>query len=104
MATALAAGISNGKPLNIIRVYIISLGSSQTLTLYGSFHLKVSALNITSTAMRFEFNSSVSSLALQALSEGVKTTVLLPVESTADGAVVSLEILVCNIQLRRVNA
>jgi hypothetical protein len=104
MATALATGTSDGKQLNIIRLYIISLGSSQTLTLYGNFHLKVSALNITSTAMRFEFNSSVSSLALQALSEGVKTTVLLPVESTADGAVVSLEILVCNIQLRRVNA
>jgi hypothetical protein len=104
MATALATGTSDGKPLNIIRLYIISLGSSQTLALYGNFHLKVSALNITSTEMRFEFNSSVSSLALQALSEGVKTTVLLPVESTADGAVVSIEILVCNIQLRRVNA
>jgi hypothetical protein len=100
----LAAGTSNGKPLNIIRVYIISLASSQTLSLYGSFNLKVSALNTTSTVELFEFNSSVSSLALEALSEGAKTTVWLPMESTAEGTFVSLEIVVCNIQIRRVNA
>ncbi|MEM3580326.1 MAG: hypothetical protein QXH40_00425 [Candidatus Bathyarchaeia archaeon] len=104
MTTVLTAGTSNGKPLNIIRVYIISLSSSQTFSLYGSFHLKVSALNITSTVELFTFNSSVSSLALEALSEGVKTTVWLPVESTSEGAVVSLEVVVCHIQVRRVNA
>ena len=104
LAMVLAAGISGGKPLNIIRVYIISLSSSQTLSLYGSFNLKVSALNTTSAVELFEFNSSVSSLALEALSEGAKTTVWLPVESTAEGAFISLEIVVCNIQIRRVNA
>jgi hypothetical protein len=104
LAMVLAAGISSGKPLNIIRVYIISLSSSQTLSLYGSFNLKVSALNTASTVEVFEFNSSVSSLALEALSEGAKITVWLPVESTAEGAFVSLEIVVCNIQIRRVNA
>jgi hypothetical protein len=104
LATALAANTSNGKPFNIIRLYIISLNSSEALTFYGSFHLKISALNITSTVTRFEFNSSVSSLALQALSEDAKTTVWLPIESTADGAIVSLEILTCHIEIRRVNA
>ncbi|MEM3617693.1 MAG: hypothetical protein QXK47_01315 [Candidatus Bathyarchaeia archaeon] len=104
MATALATGTSNGKPFNIIRVYIISLASSQVLTLYGSFHLKVSALNVTSTVELLVFNSSVSSLALEAFSEGNKTTVWLPLESTSEGAVVSLEVVVCHIQVRRVNA
>ncbi|MEM4700546.1 MAG: hypothetical protein QXZ51_00175 [Candidatus Bathyarchaeia archaeon] len=104
MVTVLAAGTSDGKPLNIIRVYIISLSISQTFSLYGSFHLKVSALNVTSTVELFMFNSSVSALALEALSEGVKTNVWLPMESTSEGAVVSLEVVVCNIQVRRVNA
>ncbi|MEM3873954.1 MAG: hypothetical protein QXU45_02345 [Candidatus Bathyarchaeia archaeon] len=104
MATILAAGTVGGKPLNIIRIYIISLASSQAFSLYGSFHLKVSALSTASTVELFEFNSSVSSLALEAFSEGVKTTVWLPVESTGEGAVVSLEVVVCNIQVRRANA
>ncbi|MEM2465964.1 MAG: hypothetical protein QXZ47_01530 [Candidatus Bathyarchaeia archaeon] len=103
MATILTIGTSNGKPLNIIRVYITSLASSQMLTLYGSFHLKVSMLNIESSTVEIMFNSSVSSLALEALSEGTKTTIWLPIESTSEGAVVSLEVVVCRIQVRRVN-
>jgi hypothetical protein len=103
MATVLAAGTSNGKPLNLIRIYIISLSPSDALTLQGSFYLKVSALNVTSTVQLFEFNSSVSSLALKAVSENAQSTVWLPIESTAEGAVVSLETLVCNIKIQRVN-
>lgn len=103
MATVLVAGTSNGKPLNLIRIYVISLSPSDTLTLQGSIHLKVSALNVTSTVQLFEFNSSVSSLALKAVSENVQSVVWLPIESTTEGAVVSLEILVCNIKIQRVN-
>ncbi|MGB9671795.1 MAG: hypothetical protein ACPL1Z_06300 [Candidatus Bathyarchaeales archaeon] len=103
MATVLAAGTSNGKPLNLIRIYIISLSPSDMLTLSGSFHLKVSALNVTSTVQLFEFNSSVSSLALKAVSENAQSTVWLPIESTTEGAVLSLETLVCNIKIQRVN-
>jgi hypothetical protein len=103
MATVLAAGTSNGKPLNLIRIYIISLSPSDALTLQGSFYLKVSALNVTSTVQLYEFNSSVSSLALKAVSENIQSVVWLPIESTAEGAVVSLENLVCNIKIQRVN-
>lgn len=103
MATVLAAGTSNGKPLNLIRIYIISLSPSDALTLQGSFYLKVSALNVTSTVQLYEFNSSVSSLALKAVSENIQSVVRLPIESTAEGAVVSLETLVCNIKIQRVN-
>lgn len=104
MATVLAVG-ANGevKPLNIIRVYIISLGCSRTFSLYGSFHLKVSVLNITSTVSRFEFNSSVSSLALEAVSDNAKTTVWLPVQSGAEGAVVSVETYICHVNVQAVN-
>lgn len=103
MATALAAGISDGKPLNVIRIYILSLSASDALTLQGSPYLKVSALNVTSLVQRYEFNSSVSSLALKAVSENVQNIVWLPVESTLEGAVVSVETLVCHIKIQRVN-
>lgn len=103
IATALAAGLSNGKPLNILRVHVISLNSAQQLTLGGGFNLKVSAINVTSTVQSFIFESAVSSFALEALSENVKTTVWLPIESTAEGAVVSLESIVSNINIQVVN-
>ncbi|MEM3463368.1 MAG: hypothetical protein QXL91_00690 [Candidatus Bathyarchaeia archaeon] len=104
MATVLAVG-ANGeaKPLNIIRVYIISLGCSRNFSIYGSFHLKVSVVNVTSAVMRFEFNSSVSSLALEASSDNAKTTVWLPVQSGVEGAVVSVETYVCHVNVQAVN-
>ncbi|MGB9960219.1 MAG: hypothetical protein ACPLKQ_06845 [Candidatus Bathyarchaeales archaeon] len=103
MANALTVCASNGKPLNLIRIYIISLDESETLTMSGSFYLKVSALNTVSTAYRYEFNTPVSSLALKASLEGVQTTVWLPIESNVEGAYVTLEFLVCNVKIQRVN-
>jgi hypothetical protein len=104
MATALTIGTSNGKPLTLIRIYIISLNSSQTLTLSGSFYIKVSALNVTSTSQLYEFNSPVSSLALKAVSDKAQNTVWLPITSSEEGAFVNLEILVCNAKIQKVNA
>ncbi|MGB9853863.1 MAG: hypothetical protein ACPLRY_03530 [Candidatus Bathyarchaeales archaeon] len=104
MATALTIGTSNGKPLNLIRIYIISLNSSQTLTLSGSFYLKVSALNVTSTSQLYEFNSPVSSLALKAVLDKFQNTIWLPITSSDEGAFVNLEILVCNVKIQVVNA
>jgi hypothetical protein len=104
MATALTTGTSNGKPLNLIRIYIISLDSSQTLALSGSFYLKVLALNVTSTSQLYEFNSPVSSLALKAVLDKAQNTVWLPITSSEEGAFVNLEILVCNVKIQKVNA
>ena len=103
MATALTIGASDGKPLNLIRIYIISLSSSQSLAISGSFHIKVSALNVTSTSQLYEFNSPVSSLALKAVSDTAQNTVWLPITSSEEGAFVNLEILVCNVKVQRVN-
>jgi len=104
MATALTTGTSNGKPLNLIRIYIISLSSSQSLAISGSFYIKVSALNVTSTSQLYEFNSPVSSLALKTVLDKAQNTVWLPITSSEEGAFVNLEILVCNIKIQKVNA
>lgn len=101
-ATALTIGTSNGKPLNLIRIYIVSLNCSQTLTLSGSFYIKISALNVTSTSWLYEFNSSVSSLALKAVSDETQNTVWLPITTSEEGAFVKLEILICYIKIQKV--
>lgn len=103
MATAAALGTINGKPLNLIRVCIISLGASQAITVSGGFYLKVSSINVTSTAWQYEFNSLVSSLALEATLGEAKSVVWLPITSSENGAVVSLEVLLCNVKIQRVN-
>jgi hypothetical protein len=95
-------GINNGKPSNLIRIYIINLNSSQNLMLAEKFYLKITALNIVTVTRQYEFNSSVSSLALKALFDGTSSTVQLPISSSTDGAIVNLEIAVCNVKIQMV--
>ncbi|NWF86862.1 hypothetical protein HXY32_03530 [Candidatus Bathyarchaeota archaeon] len=100
-ATALAIGTSNRKPLNLIRIYIINLNFSQSLTLKEKFYLKVVSLNVTTFAQQYNLNVSVSSLALKAAFDGTQSTVWLPVSSNAEGLVVNLEIVVCNVKIQK---
>jgi len=100
-ATSAFIGTSNGKPLNIIRIYILNLNSSHPLTLREKFYLKVTAINVTTTARQYEFNVSVSSLALIADFDGTLSTVWLPISSDPEGAVVNLEIVVCSVKIQR---
>jgi hypothetical protein len=100
-ATSAPIGTSNGKPLNIIRIYILNLNSSQPLMLKEKFYLKVTAINVTTTTRQYEFNASVSSLALKADFDGALSTVWLPISSDPEGAVVNLEIVVCSVKIQR---
>lgn len=101
-ATAAFIGTSDGKPLNLIRVYIINLNSSDNLTLREKFYLKVTAINVTTVTRQYDFGVSVSSLALRTVLDGTSSTVWLPVSSNVDGAVVNLEIVICSVKIQRV--
>lgn len=99
-ATVAVIGTSNGKPLNLIRIHIINLNSSESLVLREKFHLKTTSLNVTTTTHRYAFNSSVSSLELKAVLDGTSGTVWLPISSNVNGAIVDVEVCTCNIQIR----
>ncbi len=102
LATATVIGTNDGKPVNLIRVNVINLNSSQSLNLWEKFHLKVVSLDVTTVASQYEFNSSIHSLALKASSDGTSDIVWLPVSSTPEGAIVRVEVIVSNIKLQRV--
>jgi hypothetical protein len=101
-ATATLIGTNEGKPSNLIRIYIINLNSSQNLMLTEKFYLKITAISIATATRQYEFNSSLSSLALKAIFEGTSSTVQLPISSNIDGAIVNLEIVVCNVKIQTV--
>lgn len=99
---AATVGTTNGKPSNLIRVYVLNLNSSQNLTLREEFYLKVTSFNVATAAHGYEFNQSVSSLALEANFDGTLSVVWLPISSSVEGAIVNLEVIVCNIIFRKV--
>lgn len=102
-ATSANIGTENGKPLNLIRIYIINLNASQTLNIKGKFYLKVTSINVTTITRQYTFENAISYLALKAEMDSATTTIRLPVSSSAEGAAVNLEIVVCNIEVQRVS-
>jgi hypothetical protein len=51
---------------------------------------------------QYEFNTSISSLALKADFDGSQSTVWLPISSTQEGSIVNLEVAICNVKIQRV--
>jgi hypothetical protein len=99
-ATAANIGATNGKPLNLIRVYIVNLNSSQTVMLREKIYLKITGVNVSTVTRQYEFNQSVSSLALKAVFDETTSIVRLPISSNTEGAFVNLEVVVSNIRIQ----
>jgi hypothetical protein len=94
------AGTVNGKPLNLVRVYVINLNESQALALSEKFHLRISSLSVSRTSNQWEFNESIASLTITASIDQSSGTVHVPISSTTEGAVVNVEVVLCSIKIQ----
>ena len=101
LATVAVIGSVDGKPLNLIRINILNLNSSQTLTLREKFYLKVASLNVTTIQSQNVFNYAISSLALKVIFGGNSGTVWLPISSSSEGTLVNIEVTICNLKISR---
>ncbi|MFQ6068842.1 MAG: hypothetical protein ACE5KD_04775 [Candidatus Bathyarchaeia archaeon] len=102
LAGSTVTGSSNGKPINNQRVYIVNLNSSQNITRLGNFRLKVSCVNVTSSWQSYNFSYSITSLLVKAGLDGANDEVSLPISSNAQGAIVNLETVICNVRMEDV--
>ena len=100
-AASAVINANNGKPQNLIRIHILKFESFHSLTCREQFYIKVTSLNVTTIPYQYEFNQSISSLALQAVSDGTLATIWLPISSNAEGAVVNVETVVCHIEIQK---
>ncbi|MFX0108701.1 MAG: hypothetical protein ACFE7R_10475 [Candidatus Hodarchaeota archaeon] len=101
LAVTAVTDTTSSKPENLIRIYIINLNSSMDLTLREAFHLRITCLQTRTIVSQYEFNQSILSLSLKADLDGALHAVKLPISSSEEGAIVNLEIAICNIEIRR---
>jgi hypothetical protein len=88
------------KPTNNLRIYVINLNSSQTMTMQGKFRLKATCINVTSIWKSYDFSNSLAALTLKVSLDGTVGTVSLPISSNVNGALVNLETVACNIRIQ----
>lgn len=101
MATSSSNGLSGGKPLNIVRIYLINLNQSQSILLPGNLDLRIICANVTSFLEEYNFTFSISSLIVKASLAGSEDSVNVPISSNAQGAIVRVETIICEIKLQR---
>jgi len=94
---------SQDSQVNVIRIFIINLNSSESLLFTGGFRLRIRCLNVTSQTRSYNITDSVSYAAVKATVEGETGTVHLPLSSGGSFTLVRLEILVCNVRIEEVD-
>jgi hypothetical protein len=99
--TYVAGGIENGKAVNNIRIYVANLNSSDTISLYGVLPLLVSCKSTELSTESYQVASGVDSLTVMSVLDGSAGAVSIPLTTTAQGGVIHLETVVCNVAIER---
>jgi len=94
--------MDNGEPLNLIRVHVLSLKSSEPLEINGNIYLRIIALNVTSYSRKYILNAGVSSLTIEALIDDSRGAIQLPIVNSENGAIASLDVLIAHVKVQRV--
>ncbi len=102
LATISETGFENGKPVNTLRIYIISLNQSMDFVAQGRFKVKATCTEVGSQVHMYNFTSAVTSISVKATFDGRSDLVILPVFSNTSGAFVQVETLLCGIKLERI--
>jgi len=94
---------SQAGEVNIIRIFIINLNSSESLLFTGEFRLRIGCLNVTTQTRTYAISESVSRAAVRATVDGDEGIIHLPLTPGDNVTSVRLEILICNVRMEEVN-
>jgi hypothetical protein len=100
-ASYTTAGTENNKAVNNLRVYVVSLSASDAIAMYGKVPLKVSCVTTEVTTTTYNLSYEPETLLLTSILDGVSGQVSIPVSSTASGAIINVEIVLCNVTIQR---
>lgn len=103
LASSSVTGTDGNRPINTVRIYIVNLNLSQSFTMFSGY-LKAKCSEVVSGEKSYNVSYPITSLQVKAWLDGKMGIVSLPISSGPPGAVVDVEVLVCNVQLQRVGA
>ena len=95
------AGLENGKQVNDIRIFVTNLNSSIPLDSRGELPLIIRCLDAQLVSRSYEITYQSSNLAITAIENGATGSISVPISSTAQGAIINLEIVVVNVAIER---
>ena len=101
MVSSATGGTENGKPVNNVRIYVVNLNSSQNLELMGKIPIKTSCLSVETSVNSYNLSYSPTSLTVHVTLSGRQAQVSVPISSNENGAIINVELVVCNAKIER---
>ncbi|MGF3522016.1 MAG: hypothetical protein ACQXXJ_02840 [Candidatus Bathyarchaeia archaeon] len=101
VVSSVALGTEGGRSVNVVRVYVVNLNSSEAVALYGRVPLKISCSSTTVTTMTYTVSYKLNSLAVSSFLCESSGQVTVPISSTDAGAVINVEVVEANVKLER---
>ncbi len=95
------AGVENEKAVTSLRIYIVNLNSSEAISMFGKIPLKMSCVTTQITTTIYDLSYDPETLVVTSTLEGVTGQVSIPVSSTASGAIINVEMVLCNVSIQR---
>jgi hypothetical protein len=96
-----AAGVENDKAVTNLRIYVVNLNSSETISLFGKVPLKMSCVTTQITTTTYDLSYDPETLLVTSVLDGAVGQVSIPVSSTASGAIINVEMVLCNVTIER---
>jgi hypothetical protein len=101
VASSTTSGIESNKTVNNLRIYLVDLNSSQDIGIMGQIPLRISCNNIENTVTTYNISYQPTALTVAASLDGIQGQVSIPISSTAYGAIINVELVVCDIKIER---
>jgi len=99
--TSVTSRTDGNVTINDVSIYVVSLNSSQELAISGSIPLVVSCTTVEDTFTSYSVSNQTNSLTLNAILNGVRGHVSVPITSDSNGATVNIALILCSIQIER---
>jgi hypothetical protein len=91
--------LENGRVVNNIRVYVVNLNSSDSISVFGELPLEISCTNTQLVSQNYE--SSSNQLTVTSVLNGAIGSVSIPISCSSEGAIIHVETVVSNISIQR---
>lgn len=95
------AGEENGKAVTNLRLYVINLNGSDAISMFGKVPLKMSCVATQITNLSYDLSYQPETMLITSSIESASGQVSIPVSSTASGAIINIETVLCNVKIQR---
>jgi hypothetical protein len=95
------AGIEDDKVVNNLRIYIVNLNASEAIALYGKVPLRTSCVSTQITTTTYDISYEPETLLVTSSLDESSGQVSVPVSSTVNGAIINVEVVICDVTIQR---